>query len=100
MESKLCLGCELVIPTHCRRCKRPFASRRAEELAGEILVLRRELEAERSKAAPQLFPEVLPTIQEWKQVLIDESIRRTGGDKRTAAKLLGIGATTIYRRTL
>ncbi|MBJ93122.1 MAG: DNA-binding response regulator [Rickettsiales bacterium] len=37
-------------------------------------------------------------LRELERVAIDETLRYTGGDKKLAARLLGIAARTIYRR--
>jgi len=37
-------------------------------------------------------------LEEVERRLIDETLKRAGGDKKTAARLLGIAARTIYRK--
>ncbi|MBI3180347.1 MAG: sigma-54-dependent Fis family transcriptional regulator, partial [Deltaproteobacteria bacterium] len=37
-------------------------------------------------------------LEEVERRLIAETLKRTGGDKKTAARLLGIAARTIYRK--
>ena len=37
-------------------------------------------------------------LEEVEQLLIEETLRRTTGDKELAAKLLGIASRTIYRK--
>jgi Nif-specific regulatory protein len=37
-------------------------------------------------------------IDVWEQRLITEAMRRTGGNLPEAAKLLGVGRATIYRK--
>jgi two-component system response regulator HydG len=37
-------------------------------------------------------------LEEVEQRLIEETLRRTKGDKELAAKLLGIASRTIYRK--
>jgi hypothetical protein len=93
-----CPACELPIPTVCRRCKRPFPT--AAELQLEIqrlqeLVAALTAQLDARSPAPQLFAAPLPTMEEWKRLLIAEAIRQAG--KHRAAALIGIGTTTIYR---
>jgi len=38
------------------------------------------------------------TLEEVERRLIDETLKRAGGDKRTAARLLGVHARTIHRK--
>lgn len=50
------------------------------------------------RPAPKIiFPEILPTAAQWEMMLIEEAIRRTG-NKKAAAKMIGIGTTTVYRK--
>ena len=42
-------------------------------------------------------PEILPLAAQERRAILD-AIRSTSGDKLTAAKLLGIGKTTLYRK--
>lgn len=44
-----------------------------------------------------MFGERLPTMSEWEMSLIGEAVRRAGS-KAEAAKLIGIGKTTLYRK--
>jgi two-component system response regulator HydG len=37
-------------------------------------------------------------LEEIERLVIDETLKLTGGDKRKAAMLLGIAVRTIYRR--
>jgi Nif-specific regulatory protein len=37
-------------------------------------------------------------IDDWERKLIRESLKRTGGSVPEAAKLLGIGRATLYRK--
>jgi len=37
-------------------------------------------------------------MQEMERLAIDETLKMTGGDKRRAARLLGIAVRTIYRK--
>jgi hypothetical protein len=101
-----CSGCELPIPIACRRCKRPFTPPPTlAEMTNDLKAARDKicaLEIELAVAnefAPRLFPDILPTAREWAQVLIDEAMRRTGGNRQRAGVLIGIGNTTIYRKT-
>jgi DNA-binding NtrC family response regulator len=43
------------------------------------------------------LPEVLPLAVQERRAILD-AIRNTHGDKLTAARLLGIGKTTLYRK--
>ena len=36
-------------------------------------------------------------MREWKSYVVDLALARTGGNVQEAAKLLGIGKTTLYR---
>ena len=38
------------------------------------------------------------TLEEVEKQIIRETLKRTGGDKKTAARLLGIATRTIYRK--
>jgi hypothetical protein len=40
----------------------------------------------------------LPTLEEVKNQLIAEAVQRSRGDRREAARILGIGKTTVYRK--
>ena len=44
-----------------------------------------------------MLPENTP-LEEVERMLIRETLSRTGGDKKMAARLLGIHARTIYRK--
>jgi transcriptional regulator of acetoin/glycerol metabolism len=85
-----CLHCELrqFAAASCRRCHRSL-------LAPAVT-------SERSVAlatSPLPWPESkpLPTMREVRDRLIAAAIDRTDGDPMEAAKLIGIGKTTIYR---
>ncbi|MBF0125152.1 MAG: sigma-54-dependent Fis family transcriptional regulator, partial [Magnetococcales bacterium] len=43
------------------------------------------------------FPTPLPTLQQWSDQLIQEALRRSGGNQRVAATMLGISRHTIMR---
>jgi transcriptional regulator of acetoin/glycerol metabolism len=47
--------------------------------------------------APAEGPEILP-LEELERRAILQALEATGGDRLRAAKLLGIGKTTIYRK--
>jgi hypothetical protein len=41
----------------------------------------------------------LPTLEEGARILVEEAIRRCKGSRLRAAKMLGIGKTTLFRWT-
>jgi len=45
-----------------------------------------------------LDPDELTTVEEMERRLILRALRETNGDKLAAARLLGIGKTTLYRK--
>jgi len=47
---------------------------------------------------PRHDPRTLATLQELEQRAILQALEATQGDRLRAAKLLGIGKTTIYRK--
>lgn len=61
--------------------------------------------ADRSQASKEnlaqevIFPEVLPSLRQLKQLLFKEAIRRVNGNKTMAAKLLGISRQAIMKRS-
>lgn len=75
-----CDFCELkqFAAPKCRRCKRHLPKVEVSTIFSEL--------------------ETLPTLEEMETQLLAEAIQRTGGDRRAAAKLLGIGETTVYRK--
>ncbi|MGE5316020.1 MAG: sigma-54-dependent transcriptional regulator [Acidobacteriota bacterium] len=44
------------------------------------------------------FPLSLPSVAQWELLLMQEALRRTGGNKSQAADLLGIARTTLIKR--
>ena len=44
------------------------------------------------------FPEELPALKEWTNLLIDEALRRTGGNITAAADILGISQPALSKR--
>lgn len=76
-----------------------------DHLPQNILIFLRTKEAERtrslpSKAKPKSGPQeddVIP-IAAMEQQAILKALQQTNGDKREAAKILGIGKTTLYRK--
>lgn len=49
-------------------------------------------------AAQPLFPEVLPTLKEMANLLVDEALRRTDGNQTQAARLLGVTRAALGKR--
>jgi two-component system response regulator HydG len=49
-------------------------------------------------AEPRHDPRALATLQELEQRAILQALEATKGDRLRAARLLGIGKTTIYRK--
>lgn len=75
-----CEYCELkqFAAPNCRRCKQPLSKVDASTIFSEL--------------------DTLPTLEEMKTQLIAEAVQRTRGDRREAARILGIGKTTVYRK--
>ena len=44
------------------------------------------------------IPDPLPTLQVWSDCLIEEALKRSGGNQRIAAAMLGISRHTLMRR--
>ncbi|MBF0455866.1 MAG: sigma-54-dependent Fis family transcriptional regulator [Magnetococcales bacterium] len=44
------------------------------------------------------LPDPLPTLHTWSDCLIDETLKRSGGNQRIAASILGISRHTLMRR--
>jgi DNA-binding protein Fis len=42
--------------------------------------------------------DILPTVEQSVQMLIDEAIRRSGGNQTAAAAMLGMDRTTLNKR--
>jgi two-component system response regulator HydG len=62
--------------------------------AADLRIGRADGEAPRVPA-----PEGIPlALDAWERACIEEALRRTGGDVRRAAELLGIGRSTLYRK--
>jgi DNA-binding NtrC family response regulator len=59
-----------------------------------------DLPAGLKRAAPAGWPGLTPgmTVAEAERLLIELTLRETGGDKRRAAAMLGIGLRTLYRK--
>jgi DNA-binding NtrC family response regulator len=55
--------------------------------------------APKSAQAPGVTIPRGSSIAQAEELLIADALERTGGDKEKAAKLLGISARTLYRRT-
>ena len=53
---------------------------------------------DRDRTASMRFPEVLPTLREVSELLIRESLKRTGGNISAAARLLGITQSALSKR--
>ena len=45
-----------------------------------------------------IFPAVLPTIQQTTHLLVEEAMRRTGGNQTQAARMLGISQQALSKR--
>jgi DNA-binding NtrC family response regulator len=45
-----------------------------------------------------VFPETLPTLKDMEQGLIDEALRRAGGNQTIAAELLGLSRRALNNR--
>ena len=62
------------------------------DLAGAV-------EPKPDEAASQLvFPEQLPTLRQIEQLLVDEALRRSGGNQSIAASMLGITRQALNKR--
>jgi two-component system response regulator HydG len=61
-----------------------------------LAALRAAAQAGKKRDTPS-FPEVLTLAEQERRAILD-AIRSTNGDKVTAARLLGIGKTTLYRK--
>jgi len=49
--------------------------------------------------APALsVPAPALTLMEWERLAIEKALEQSGGDRRAAAQLLGIGRTTLFRK--
>ena len=65
---------------------------------------RREIPADGKQSAGDatvnkiIFPEVLPTIQQTSNLLVEEAMRRTGGNQTQAARMLGISQQALSKR--
>jgi len=53
---------------------------------------------ERSSGSTLTFPPVLPTLKEAANLLVDEALRRTGGNQTQAASLLGVTRAALSKR--
>lgn len=91
-QSIRCLACELrQFPAKlCRRCHKALCGPTVERVA--------DLEPPALPLPPFAFPDPLPTAEEWEMLLIAEALRRTGGYCVPAAKMLGMGKTTLFRK--
>ena len=57
------------------------------------------VEPKPDEAASQLvFPEQLPTLRQIEQLLVDEALRRSGGNQSIAASMLGITRQALNKR--
>lgn len=93
-----CYACELrqFAGTHCRRCKAdlPLPLKLPEP---EIIVLERPLDV-RKLGELLTGLATLPTLAELERLVIAEALRRANGNAEYAAKLIGVGKMTIYRK--
>jgi DNA-binding NtrC family response regulator len=56
-------------------------------------------ESEPPQAAPEIiFPERLPTLKEVEQILIDETLKRAGGNQTIVAQMLGLTRRALNNR--
>ena len=56
-------------------------------------------ESESHPAGPEvIFPERLPTLKEFEQALIDETLKRAGGNQTIAAQMLGLTRRALNNR--
>ncbi len=77
------------------------AMERAAILAPGPAVTPNDLPAEISRSHLQGAYFVIPfatPLEQIEKIVIEETLRRTGGDKKLAAQLLGIATRTIYRK--
>ena len=93
-----CLHCSLVqfvAGARCRRCKKVLCL-----MSGSKKPMQLCLALTPSVAGVSVlpWPERLPTLAEAEADLLQEAIRRSAGNLLAAARLVGIGRTTIYRK--
>ena len=60
--------------------------------------LRDQQDTYKAEATDGIFLPFGTPLEEMQRLVIRETLARTGGDKKTAARLLGIAARTIYRK--
>ena len=53
---------------------------------------------EQTESDHVLFPEILPTLKEFEQMLIDEALNRTDNNQRIAAEMLGMTRRALNNR--
>jgi two-component system response regulator HydG len=102
MPSVRCLACELrqFTKDKCSRCGRALPKLDLPK------VVIREVEAVKSRVeyihpAPgafTVFADPLPKIAELEALYVREALRRCNGDVVLAARLMGMGKTTLYRK--
>lgn len=72
----------------------------AERVALSHIRLRPRANPVYSPPTEPSFPERLPTIRESTRCLIEEALRRSGGNQTAAAKMLGISQQALSRRLI
>lgn len=92
----------------CSRCGKEQAPRasciRCEKKLPDVVfvvmekVIERERVIEKPVPVPSLDTGEIPSLDQAEKSLIRRAIAHTNGDRLTAARLLGIGKTTLYRK--
>jgi two-component system response regulator HydG len=84
----------------------PGNIRELQNVMERMVVLNRSGVLERADLSPEILSEEIPrrltipvgiSLREVEKMLMDETLRTTKGDKRLAAKMLGVHPRTIYR---
>ena len=44
------------------------------------------------------YPQILPALKDWSELLVDEALRRSGGKITEAAAMLGISQPALSKR--
>lgn len=98
-----CRSCELMQwndRSDCRRCGEtlPQPVVQVVERVVERVVIRPCVRCGESTAAESVVPSPFPTMAEMEQKMILAAYRRSNHRPLEAARLLGIGKTTLYRK--